>query len=382
MSTVEGPIFDKQNQGQLEPQSIALKDEIYKYLLSSPLKIFSSIVFTTGALFIGFHFFRIRYVPELTLDSLMPLAAMVAMLGMFILMTVLVVIVTPAAVYINLAVHGLIAKPDHATLHTDRDGKKTTFLAEMAIAIGATAVSATAYGYLLPHHRNVALTVFVISFGCCFLANIALETSDRVRSLMQKAPTIWASLIIAMAYLTFCPILIIVFLEPLRSSRMGFLTASIFLLIAAIMIQFAVYLSHSMPWKRRVSGLSAIAILLIIGTNLSGTIPQQLASTLGYGMMSDAELVIDHEACKAVKLQLRTAECDNTALSDKRYVLKGVFVLSKLGNAYLISDALDYDDATFRIEIPKEHVKIFMRASSKQSRTLLNVERKLSLKAI
>jgi hypothetical protein len=382
MSTVEKPVVDKPGDGDRVPQPLDIKNEFYKYLLSNPLKIVSSLVFTTGALFIGIHFFRIQYVPELTLDSLMPLAAMVAILGMFILLTVFTVIVAPAAVYINLAIHGLIAKPDHATMHVDSDGNKMTFFSEMLIAIAAATVSAIIYGWLLMHHSSAATIVFISSFGCSFLVNIALDASSRARCWMQKAPKISAYIIITLAYLTFCPILVLVFIESLRSSAMGFVTASIFLLIAAIMVHFAVYLSHGMPWKRRVIGLSGITILLIVGTSLSGNIPQQLASTLGYGMMSDAELVVDHEACKAIKLKLLTAECDETALSDKRYVLKGAFVLSKLGDAYLISDALDRDAETYRIEIPKEHVKVFTRVSSKHSRNVPDGAREISLKAI
>ncbi len=385
-----------QPHASIEDQSRITTDtlitDIYKYLVSNPITALSAVVFSTGSLFIALHFYQIHYVPIFTFDSVMPVAGMAALLGVLFVFAILAIVVAPSLVYINLAEQHLLSVPlykgkkdapdqiqQDATFEDDSKNddpdsqqvnsetvnhKKPNFVKEMSASFLSAFLAVAVYSLVLAFKIDWAVIVFFVSLVCCLAANIALDSVPRARSKMLENPKTWAFIIILFTYLTFLPFLITAFSQHLATTKLGFYVSGFFLLITVLLIHHGLYLSYRMPWKLRVIGLIMMSVALILMTNIFGNLPKMLASNLGYGMIENAELVITNDACLSMKTHINTVSCSVAKTENQRYRLRNIFIWSKLGETYLISDADNFESAKFVVEIPRDQVIGFSRVLS------------------
>jgi hypothetical protein len=259
-----------------------------------------------GALFGGTllfaHFYKISYLPRFDLTSLMGTIAGVAGLGFLLVLVLAFLLVLPGVALVLADGAGVIQRMPR---HNDASEVKEKVIKTRVKLLGAwgtgslLAIITMALLITVRAPGPVFASVLWISVGLW----LSLWFSAEVFGRAPLAKNVRRS--VAHFYITFLlfgsmSFTLLYKMSEVSSQETPWLTL-FGILLAVLFAQGLVYFSQGESLKIRFAIVGSVALLLLIGTSMSGIYSDSIGSFFRFGMMRNIELIVTEKGCEIMK---------------------------------------------------------------------------------
>lgn len=320
-----------------------------------------------GVIGVVVHFWRIGYLPQITVADVGLVASATAFFSFVALVFFLLVVMGPALCFVAWSTAEFIPKAPSSRLrarrrrsprppctHCQRPFAKShtpnfvakAMLPTLLIAYGGFLVAAAVWWVLwrvdLPQNWSTiaaGLTLLASGIGLCFgMSNSAPATfsarKERRRNRWAKYFWLCVSL-----YGLVIPIILMVGWALLRGVESNQSTANLVLLLALPALHVMTYALQSSGVVVRATALVAMGFYIVFFTGAAFAISDLAAAKFRLGMLKGQDVLVTPLGCDLARLSGVAKKCGSVAgESGNLLCLKNVKILTRLGNHVLITD--------------------------------------------
>lgn len=291
-----------------------------------------------GGALLFLHFYKIRYLPNFDLSSLMGTVAAVAAMGVITFLVLLLLLVLPGMALVAGDLLGVVQ-----TLPTLKSSQR---LSDAEVASAAVLLRAWALGSSIGLAAltgcivtDAPLWVFYVLFGIAPIVWAALVVAAIWKNMRPLAKAPWGMAVFSYFTFTYFGAISFVSLHKLGAAESGQpeLDTILGIVLGICAGQFVVYATKGLSLKRRGALVGLVGMALLLGTSMSGLYTQSIGRHFGFGQTSGAYLAVTTRGCEILRAASIGIDCHRDPRAQNAFRAGPVDIWTRIGRDTLLS---------------------------------------------